>query len=309
MPEYLTPGVYLEETSFRSRSIEGVPTSTFGMAGLTCYGPVAYQLATPTGDDGPQADPGHQLHRVRAGLRQPGRRRHRQRHPQLPGLRGKGVLRQRRPPAVRRPGSSRSPGTTASSSSTPTSPSCASGRRRWPPGGPAGPARPVRRSACRSASSAARTSWSAVNGTATLKGVEPGAAVEIVAGPHPDPQGHRAGRPTSGSWTPARPGCSATATPAAASTRSPTTAPQAVCHITLSVTVQMGDVRAGQLPRPGAGRSGPSRRRPGSIFRVLQAEQPTDELSLIWLDSQPTAGRGQPSRRRRAGACWPRCWR
>ena len=33
MPEYLTPGVYVEETSFRSRSIEGVPTSTFGMAG------------------------------------------------------------------------------------------------------------------------------------------------------------------------------------------------------------------------------------------------------------------------------------
>ena len=48
MPEYLTPGVYLEETSFRSRSIEGVPTSTFGMAGLTRYGPVPYQLDTPT---------------------------------------------------------------------------------------------------------------------------------------------------------------------------------------------------------------------------------------------------------------------
>ena len=31
MPEYLTSGVYVEETSFRSRSIEGVPTSTFGM--------------------------------------------------------------------------------------------------------------------------------------------------------------------------------------------------------------------------------------------------------------------------------------
>src|SRR3954447_15396116 len=42
MPEYLTPGVYVEETSFRSRSIEGVPTSTFGMAGLTQYGPVPY---------------------------------------------------------------------------------------------------------------------------------------------------------------------------------------------------------------------------------------------------------------------------
>ena len=47
MPEYLTPGVYLEETSFRSRSIEGVPTSTFGMAGLTRYGPVPYVLADP----------------------------------------------------------------------------------------------------------------------------------------------------------------------------------------------------------------------------------------------------------------------
>ncbi len=42
MPEYLTPGVYVEETSFRSRSIEGVATSTFGMAGLTRYGPVPY---------------------------------------------------------------------------------------------------------------------------------------------------------------------------------------------------------------------------------------------------------------------------
>jgi hypothetical protein len=47
MPEYLTPGVYVEETSFRSRSIEGVPTSTFGMAGRTEYGPVPYAI----GDD------------------------------------------------------------------------------------------------------------------------------------------------------------------------------------------------------------------------------------------------------------------
>ncbi|MFD0271980.1 phage tail sheath family protein [Streptomyces sp. NPDC127106] len=44
MPEYLTPGVYVEETSFRSRSIEGVPTSTFGMAGRTENGPVPYAL-------------------------------------------------------------------------------------------------------------------------------------------------------------------------------------------------------------------------------------------------------------------------
>jgi Bacteriophage tail sheath protein len=47
MPEYLTPGVYLEETSFRARSIEGVATATFGMAGLTRYGPVPYQITFP----------------------------------------------------------------------------------------------------------------------------------------------------------------------------------------------------------------------------------------------------------------------
>jgi uncharacterized protein len=47
MPEYMSPGVYVEETSFRSRSIEGVPTSTFGMTGLTAYGPVPYILTDP----------------------------------------------------------------------------------------------------------------------------------------------------------------------------------------------------------------------------------------------------------------------
>jgi uncharacterized protein len=42
MPEYLAPGVYVEEVSFRSKSIEGVPTSTTGYAGMTRYGPVQY---------------------------------------------------------------------------------------------------------------------------------------------------------------------------------------------------------------------------------------------------------------------------
>jgi phage tail sheath protein FI len=42
MPEYLAPGVYVEEVSFRSKSIEGVPTSTTGFAGITRYGPVQY---------------------------------------------------------------------------------------------------------------------------------------------------------------------------------------------------------------------------------------------------------------------------
>lgn len=42
MPEYLAPGVFVEEVSFRSKSIEGVPTSTTGFAGMTSYGPVYY---------------------------------------------------------------------------------------------------------------------------------------------------------------------------------------------------------------------------------------------------------------------------
>lgn len=45
MPEYLAPGVFVEEVSFRSKSIEGVPTSTTGFAGMVRFGPVRY----PTG--------------------------------------------------------------------------------------------------------------------------------------------------------------------------------------------------------------------------------------------------------------------
>lgn len=40
MPEYLAPGVYVEETSFRSKSIEGVSTTTTGFIGASRYGPV-----------------------------------------------------------------------------------------------------------------------------------------------------------------------------------------------------------------------------------------------------------------------------
>jgi uncharacterized protein len=40
MPEYLAPGVFIEEVSFRSKSIEGVSTTTTGFIGPTRYGPV-----------------------------------------------------------------------------------------------------------------------------------------------------------------------------------------------------------------------------------------------------------------------------
>jgi phage tail sheath protein FI len=40
VPEYLAPGVYVEETSFRSKSIEGVSTSTSAFAGPARKGPI-----------------------------------------------------------------------------------------------------------------------------------------------------------------------------------------------------------------------------------------------------------------------------
>jgi phage tail sheath protein FI len=40
MPEYLAPGVYIEEVSYRAKSIEGQSTTTTGFVGPTRYGPL-----------------------------------------------------------------------------------------------------------------------------------------------------------------------------------------------------------------------------------------------------------------------------
>jgi uncharacterized protein len=48
MPEYLAPGVYVEEVSYRSKSIEGVGTTTTGFVGPTRYGPVDLPLEVVT---------------------------------------------------------------------------------------------------------------------------------------------------------------------------------------------------------------------------------------------------------------------
>jgi phage tail sheath protein FI len=47
MPEYLAPGVYVEETSFRAKSIEGVGTSTTAFVGPTRKGPFRAADDTP----------------------------------------------------------------------------------------------------------------------------------------------------------------------------------------------------------------------------------------------------------------------
>jgi len=52
MPEYLAPGVYVEEVSFRSKSVEGVGTSTCGFVGPTRQGPynITPELITSFGE-------------------------------------------------------------------------------------------------------------------------------------------------------------------------------------------------------------------------------------------------------------------
>lgn len=50
MPEYLAPGVYVEETSFRAKSIEGVGTSTTAFVGPTRRGPIVSTDADPAGN-------------------------------------------------------------------------------------------------------------------------------------------------------------------------------------------------------------------------------------------------------------------
>jgi hypothetical protein len=49
MPEYLSPGVYVEEVSFRSKFLEGVSTSTCGLVGQTSFGPTSGRPEVVTG--------------------------------------------------------------------------------------------------------------------------------------------------------------------------------------------------------------------------------------------------------------------
>jgi phage tail sheath protein FI len=282
MPEYLTPGVYLEETSFRSRSIEGVPTSTFGMAGLTCYGPVAYQLANPQvtmipkpllvtsyteferafgslDDVGTGTDTRNYLaYAARAFFDNGGRRLYVSRV--FPFTMGAGGI-----------------DPDADFAKLALANGVATWRARWP--GAAGHAISVQVGFQRS-----KNILVTVNGNSTLKGVSPGAAVEIVPDRKALPKDNVV--PTNIRIVDAGPN-RVLGYRNDAGGIDPVTddGTLAVSHITLSVIVQMGDVRLDAYN--GLELDTKSSR---SIYRVMQAEQPTDELSLIWLDpSQPAA--------------------
>ena len=89
MPEYLAPGVYVEEVSFRAKSIEGVSTTTTGFVGPARYGPVDIESEIITslveyeriyGDrqqlvyDGGAASPNFLWHAARAFFEEGGKR-------------------------------------------------------------------------------------------------------------------------------------------------------------------------------------------------------------------------------------------
>jgi uncharacterized protein len=88
MPEYLAPGVFVEEVSFRQKTIEGVSTSTTAFVGPTRFGPVAgepplltsfseferiYGGLDPIRPDGTEAS-NHVAHAVRAYFDEGGKR-------------------------------------------------------------------------------------------------------------------------------------------------------------------------------------------------------------------------------------------
>ena len=99
MPEYLAPGVYIEEVSFRSKSIEGVPTSTTGFVGLARTARSS-TTADPTTVSRASSPASRSSSASMAGWSRwgfPGRRRARR----LPGPRRPRVLHQRRPAPLR----------------------------------------------------------------------------------------------------------------------------------------------------------------------------------------------------------------
>ena len=287
MPEYLTPGVYLEETSFRSRSIEGVPTSTFGMAGLTRYGPVPYQTVTPevtmvskptlvtsfteferafgsVEDVGVGTDPRNYLaYAARAFFDNGGRRLYVSRVFPFT-LQNGGAI------AVDTDFAKLDVG----------NPAKATWRARWP--GAAGQTISISVAFVRSKN----VLVTGVNGP-TLRGLAPGSAVEIV----PDRGKLPADTvvPTAIRIVDRGPG-NVLGYRKDGGGVDPITdnGTQGVCHITLSVTVRMGDIRTDAYTGLELDRA-----HPRSISQVLQAEQPADDLSLVWLDTTrpaPAAG-------------------
>jgi hypothetical protein len=288
MPEYLTPGVYVEETSFRSRSIEGVPTSTLGMTGLTEYGPVPYIANNATMLPGPVLVTSFTEYErafgglaigdrpcllalaARAFFANGGRRLYVSRVFEMTMDNGN-------PPAI----------DVAANFGSLQVPAAGAPLLTWKARWPGSVAERIR-----VAVSLRRGKNALVGGE--LKGLLPGAAVEVA-----DP-------PAGG----AAPGIDDDINPVAANVKlvtrradgvlgyvaanggfEPVDPAKVAFHLTLAVTISVGDERVDVYNELELGRE---HRR--SIFEVLQAEDPADEHSLVWLDevdpgaNPPTSG-------------------
>ena len=279
MPEYLTPAVYVEETSFRSKSIEGVPTSTFGMAGRTEYGPVAYKLEQPAVAMTPKpvlvtsyteyertygdlvtasGDPIYLAHAARAFFENGGRRLYVSR-----------VF----PFATAEDGTIDRDNNFASLPVGAADAPVATWRARWP--GEAGRTISV-------AVKFLRSKNKLVGGA--LKGVLAGAVVEVGDDPHKPPPDTTAPVAANIRIVDILPDGTLGFRNAENGVDPVPAATNAAFHITLTVTVRFGAHRSDdyallELEKPHS----------RAIAQVLQAEDPSDDTAVVWLDRPDAA--------------------
>lgn len=309
MPEYLTPGVYLEETSFRSKSIEGVATSTFGMAGLTRYGPTPYEITLPAatnplamippptlvtsftefertfgglGDVGLGADPRNYLaFAARAFFGNGGRRLYVSRvFPFSLDAAG----------AIDLAANFATLPIPVVPAQVPPAPAVATWRARWP--GVAGSEFSVKVSLQRSKNILITPSPGGAPKPGTLQGLRQDSVVELFSGAAPIPPGTdpKTGAPNAPAAGQLRivgidgQGRQTLVDPA---TGTPVPVPSdgtRASHLSVTVTVSWGqriDVYPGLEVNPA---------HPRSVANILQASDPNDEAALVWLDVPGSGG-------------------
>jgi hypothetical protein len=110
-----------------------------------------------------------------------------------------------------------------------------------------------------------------------LKGLDPGAVVEVFATPAQIPGDKDKTAPKTTAIVVGGPGNTRSLQDANGAAVDPTG--KGISHITLDVTVSMGALRTDTYTGLEVGDA-----HPRAVARVMSAEQPTDSLSLVWLD-------------------------